>query len=283
MKKYLFTLILFYIAFASFVYAEVPINTGFIPGQIWYSKEPLIEGDTVKVYTAIWNGDDNSLSAKVTFYDKNVVLGTRDIIIPSGEMKDVSVSWQVTAGDHSISAKIVSSNISSLGKSEQVSLSRSSTKEDSQFVKVLLKTGDGTIASTSDIVKSQVGDVSSTISSVLPDSISTPISETLNNIDDFRDTTSNKIDVVKKETQKVIDSYNLKGDVTKTDKAKTLSASELKEQSKINTIDKPLSYIKLFFLSIISFIFSNKIVFYGLIILISFFIIRFIYRKIRNR
>ena len=283
MKKYLFTLILFYVAFASFVYAEVPINTGFIPGQIWYSKEPLIEGDTVKVYTAIWNGDSDPLSTKVTFYDKNVVLGSRDIVVSSGEMKDVSVSWQVTAGDHSISAKIVSSNISSNGKSEQVTLDRSSTKEDSQFVKVLLKNSDGAPASTSDIVNSQIGDVSSTINNILPNSIASPISETLNNIDSFRNTTSDKIDSIKKDTQKVIDSYNLKGDVVKTDKAKALSASDLKEQSKINTIDKPLGYVKLFFFSILSFIFGYKIIFYSLIILISFFIIRFIYRKIRNK
>ena len=113
--------------------------------------------------------------------------------------------------------------------------------------------------------------------------LTSPISETLNNIDSFRNTTSDKIDSIKKDTQKVIDSYNLKGDVVKTDKAKALSASDLKEQSKINTIDKPLGYVKLFFFSILSFIFGYKIIFYSLIILISFFIIRFIYRKIRNK
>ena len=63
MKKYFLILILFYLALSNITYAEVPTTTGFIPGQIWYSKEPLVEGDSVKIYTAIWNGDSDSLSA----------------------------------------------------------------------------------------------------------------------------------------------------------------------------------------------------------------------------
>lgn len=265
------------------VYAEVPVTTGFIPGQIWYSKEPLVEGDTVKVYTAIWNGDDNSLSAKVTFYDKNVVLGTRDIVVPSLQMQDVSVSWQVTSGDHAISAKIISSSISTSTQKEQVTLVRNSTAEDRQFIKVVLKTSDGTPASSSDIVSSQIDNVASTVNNVIPESISTPVSKNLGILDDFRNTTYSKIDTLKKDTQKEIDAFNIKSSVeTNNTKAKTLSDNS-KEASALSQLDKPLAYVKIFFLYIFSFIFGNKIIFYGLIIFIVFIVGRYLYRKIRNR
>lgn len=284
MKKYFIIFILFYIIFTPLVYAEVPVTTGFIPGQIWYSKEPLVEGDTVKVYTAIWNGDDNSLSAKVTFYDKNVVLGTRDIVVPSLQMQDVSVSWQVTSGDHSISAKIISSSISTSTQKEQVTLVRNSTAEDRQFIKVVLKTSDGTPASNSDIVSSQIDNVSSTVNSVIPESISTPVSKNLGILDDFRSTTSSNIDNLKKDTQKEIDAFNIKSSTaTNATKAKTLSGDNTKEASTLSQIDKPLAYVKIFFLYIFSFIFGNKIVFYGLIVFIVFMAGRYLYRKIRNR
>lgn len=283
MKKYLFIFILIYVVFTPLVYAEVPITTGFIPGQIWYSKEPLIEGDTVKVYTAVWNGDANPLSAKVTFYDKNVVLGTRDIIVPSLQLQGVSVSWQITSGDHAISAKIISSSISANSQKEQVTLARSFTAEDRQFVNVVLKTSDGKTASSSDIVSSQIDSVASTVNSVIPESISAPVSKNLGILDNFRDTTFSKIDALKNDTQKEIDILNLKNSTeTNNTTAKTLSDTT-KDASAMSQLDKPLAYVKIFFLYIFSFIFGNKIVFYGLIAFIIFLVIRYLYRKIRNR
>jgi len=284
MKRYFLILIFLSIFVGHFVHAEVPITTGFIPGQIWYSKEPLAEGDNVKVYTAIWNGDNDSLSAQVTFYDKNVVLGTRDVVVLPSQMKDIYVSWQVTSGDHSISAKIVSSSISPSGKKEQVTLSRSFTSEDHKFVPVLLKTSDGTPASNSDIVNSQIDNVSSTVNNIIPESVSSPISKSFNSIDDFRNNTSSQIDSLKNSTQKTIDSFSVKSNAETNDtKAKKISDIKAKEASPINQIDKPMAYIKLFFLYIFSFIFSNKIIFYGLIAVVIFLLLRYVYRKIKYR
>jgi len=278
-KKFLISF-LFCVSFIPFAYAEVPITTGFIPGQIWYSKEPLVEGDTVKVYTAIWNEDSDPLSAKVTFYDKNVILGTRDIVVPSSEVKDVSVSWQVTSGDHVISAKIVSSSL----KSEKVTLTRSSTAEDRKTVSVTLKTSDGSTATNSDIINSQIDNVSSMVTGVLPSSVSTPISKGVDTLDTFRNTTSAKIDSAKKDTQKQIDAFSIKDtSVKKTDKAKTLSDENIKNTQALSQIEKPIAYVKLFFLTVFSFIFNSKVIFYGLIALLVFVLIRYLYRKIRNR
>jgi hypothetical protein len=65
MKKYfLFFLIILSVILAFPVYAETLVNSGFIPGQIWYSKAALVDGDTINIHTAIWNGEKDSISAK---------------------------------------------------------------------------------------------------------------------------------------------------------------------------------------------------------------------------
>jgi len=67
-------------------------------------------------------------------------------------------------------------------------------------------------------------------------------------------------------TQKQIDLYSSSNHSTATDGTRA-----------------PILYIKLFFLLVLGFIFGNQVLFYGLFALLVFIILRFIYRKIRNR
>ncbi len=277
MKKFIYFSIFLITFSASIVRADAP-NTGFIPGTIWYSRQPLNEGDTVKIYTAVWNGDDSSLSAKVEFYDKNVILGSRDIVVPPSSLKDVSVSWQVTAGDHVISAKIVASKFSLSGKSQSVLLDRRATGEDRQFVSKVIKEVDGTPVSSVVVIKDQVDQAGAKISSIIPASISTPISQAFGSVDDFRDTTYTKISATKNETQKKIDLLN-----TPSPTSKDTKTVDTKDSTQTAGTEKPIAYVKFFFYSILAFLFGSKFVFYGLSTLIVFLILRFFYRKIRNR
>lgn len=276
MKRYFYVFVLLCTFFSPMVFADTISTAGFIPGQIWYSKSSLIEGDTVRIYTAVWNGEDRSLMTHIDFYDKNVILGSRDIIIPSRELKEVYITWKITAGDHSISAKITSSNlINSNEKKESILLKNNSTKEDNQFVPVVVSTIDGNPATSSQVFKSQIDKVNSGISDVIPSSVRTPISNGINSVDNFRKNTSVEINETKAKTQKEIDSFNNPDN----EKGKSIN----KNIDTGDAIKKPIAYVKLFFLSILGFIFNNKIVFYGLIIILFFIIIRSIYSKIRNR
>ena len=273
MRKYFIFFILLYLVFSPKVFA-LESTTGFIPGQIWYSKETLIEGDTVNIYTAIWNGEKDTVSAKVEFYDKNVILGTREISISSGELKDVYIPWKITSGDHVISAKIISSLATISGKQEKVVLSRITTSGDKQFVPVVVKNNIGESVSGTDMLKNQIDKTTSEINSIVPEKVSTSVSNVFSAVDDLRNKTLTQVDTIKNTTQKEI--------------GKVLGISTVTPQNpaKVNNIQdavkKPIAYIKLFFLSILSFILGNKIIFYGILILIIFCILRFIYRKIRN-
>jgi len=274
MKKYFFIFILLsfllFLPGAQLVYAEVSVSSGFIPEQIWYSKDTLIPGETVKIHTAIWNGGTSSLNASVGFYDKNVILGVRNVVIPASTLMDVSISWKVTGGDHFISARITSSTITKNGKKENIVLDHKITPEDHVFVPVVIKKQDGSVATSSDLIKSEVDKINSIINDVIPSSLSSPFLSNFNSIDKIRSDTSNKVTTLKQDTQK---SLNKMGKAVPNSKTPTASVSG---------VDKPIAYLKLIFLSIASFILNIKIVFYGLLVIIILFILKFIYRKIRG-
>lgn len=280
MKQFLFCILLI-VGSVSVAYADSSSTTGFIPGQIWYSKEPLIEGETVKIYTAIWNGEKSPITTHVEFYDGKTILGARDITIESAHLQEVSISWKVTTGDHNISAKISSSSTTTNGKKENVTFERTITTEDHTFVPVVVKNADGTPVKSIDAVKNEITKATTAIKDVIPDSVGAPITSGFNSVDTFRDTTYAKIIDTKVQTQKEVDAFKTTSDSTKSDSVTT--KAENTKSKPLDATDKPITYIKLFLFSLLGFIFGSKIVFYGLCALIVLLIIRFIYRKIRHR
>jgi hypothetical protein len=277
MKKYfLFSLIVLSAIFAVPIYAETVVNSGFIPGQIWYSKATLVEGDTVNIHTAVWNGEKNPLSAKIEFYDKNVILGSRDVVLAASELKDVSVPWKITAGDHVISAKIISSLATVSGVKEKIVLDRTATSDDRQFVSVIIKNNPvEKFSGDNALLQNQMDKTNSEINSIVPEKVSTSVTNGFNIVDDFRDKTFTQVTAVKNDTQKKINEINNE------DKTKIEVSDE--KVSLPDATEKPIAYIKLFLFSLLAFVLGSKIIFYGLSIIVVFLIIRFIYRKIRNR
>jgi hypothetical protein len=273
MKKFfLFYFLIVTIFLFSSSLALADNNSGFIPGQIWYSKETLVEGDSVNIHTAVWNGEKDTISARVEFYDKNVILGSRDVTLSASELKDVSVMWKVTSGDHVISAKIISSTISN--KKEKVILSRNETSDDKKYVEIVVKNNTGKVISDTNVLKDQVDKASSELNNIIPEQVSTSVSGGLNTLDNFREDTYKKVSDSKEETQKKLDSF----------KSNEKIATEV-VGGKTNIEDateKPITYIRLFLLSFLSFVLGNQIVFYAILVLVIFYLIRFVYRKIRR-
>lgn len=276
MKKYFLSLIIFVSIISAIpIYAETLVNSGFIPGQIWYSKAELKEGDTVNIHTAIWNGEKNPLAAKVEFYDKNVILGSRDVILAPAELKDVSVAWKITAGDHVISAKIISSLATVSGVKEKIVLDRIVTSNDRQFVSVVIKNNPLETTTEEKQLQTQINKTNSEINSIVPEKVSTSVVNSFNTVDSFRDRTFTEVASIKNDTQKKIDQI-------KNIEQATIDISSEKV-SLPDATEKPVAYIKLFLFTLFAFILGSKPIFYGLSVLIVFLIIRFVYRKIRNR
>ncbi len=274
-KLFIYSFLILFLTPLTFTYSAETINSGLIPGQIWYSSEELIEGQTVNIHTAVWNGEKNPVTTKVEFYDKNVILGSREIVVNPQELKNVSIPWKITSGEHSISAKIISSTINISGKKEVVNLNQTETGTDKQSVSVVSRDEKGNVVSGNDIVKNQINKTGSKINDILPDGVNDNVSNIFAKIEKFRMTSSIKLTENKKKTQEEINQFE-KEELDKKETTKQKTNIE-------DGIKKPISYIKLVLLTILVLIFATKVVFYGLLVLIIFYILRFIYRKIRNR
>lgn len=276
MKKYTVNILLILFTFLALPICVFAVtNSGFIPGQIWYSKNVLVEGDTVNIHTAVWNGEKDTISAKVEFYDKNVILGSRDITLTTLELKDVYIPWKVTAGDHIISAKIISSIQTVSGKKEQVVLGRNATSNDKQFVSVTIVNDKGEAVSGTSAIKNQLENTGAKINEYIPEGVSNTVSSSFNVVEDFRDTTLTQINKTKEETKNELDQMN--------SASITVSKNIVQKTNIEDATKKPITYIKLFLFEALSVIFTNKIIFYGILVFLVFLLLRFVYRRIRNK
>ena len=245
-------------------------NAGFVPGNIWYSKDPFVEGDKIKIYTLIFNPDTRKFSGTVDFFDNSTLLGTKDFNVAGTSTKDISINWTVTAGDHQIFGQIENAKfLTSTGTYVSASLADNVTSKSSRTVanKLIaqnisngINTVDGAFNSAIDSIQN----IGSATKSNLPVAISQSATATTNTLDGLRGNIGTTLGNAQAETQKNINNLN-----------------DVKDSSKNNTdenyIQKPFEYVELFFLSILGAIFSNKILFYVILILIVLWLLRYLW------
>lgn len=246
-------------------------NSGFVSGNIWYSKDPFEEGDKIKIYTFIFNPDTRELSGTVIFFNKTVLLGKKNFVVPAKSANDVSIDWTVTAGDHVIFGKIENAKfLISAGKYEEVYLAENETEKSSRAVsKKIVSKSDSNTDSNSDTVGTgiSVSEITKTIQEKTPDFITKPITSAADKLEEFREDTIIASENKKEKVKKEIDDLN---------KNKTGLNSETTQ----NPLLKPFKYVELLFFSVLSLLLKNRILFYGIIIVAVFFLVRFIWKKI---
>ncbi|HAS80573.1 MAG: hypothetical protein UR25_C0002G0099 [Candidatus Nomurabacteria bacterium GW2011_GWE1_32_28] len=259
------------------IFAE-NLNVGFVPGNIWYSKDPFEEKDKIKIYTFIYNSDERELSGTIVFFDKTTLLGKKDFILSPKTAGDVSIDWTVTAGDHTIFGKIENAKfLISEGKYEEVFLAENQTEKSSRTISKKIfseQINTNLISNISDTISNSASDLKNIVENKTPDFITEPIISSTNILEEFRQNTNITSDLKKEEIKKEIEAL---------DNTKTLVNSKIKTNSKTiipDSVLKPFKYVELFFFTIFSFIFNNKILFYGILFILIFIILRFIWRKI---
>lgn len=251
-------------------------NAGFVPGNIWYSQDPFEEGDRIKIYTLIFNPDPKELVGTVIFFDNNIFLGKKDFTALAKAVKDVSIDWAVTVGEHKIFGKIENSKfLLSNGKYEEVYLVENKTQESVRTVnkKASLKTSDLN-ANLSSIMDSagnagldSIKNIEKSIKEKIPDSVSKPLSLTTNTIEILRQDIGTTSEKKKREVKNEIEFLN---------KDQTPNGGYV-EQSKLL---KPFKYTELFFLTFASSVFNNKFIFYITLAFIIFFLLTYIWRSV---
>ncbi|MFA4890107.1 MAG: hypothetical protein WC587_00515 [Candidatus Paceibacterota bacterium] len=235
--------------------AKTYSSLGFAQNGIWYSTDKFLEGDKIKIYSAVFNSSAYDLLGAVEFFDNEISIGKSGFYVGGeGKIKEVGIDWTAVKGQHKISAKIIEAKIRMAdGQEEAIILENSQTGVSDIFVEALPP----------------------------PLPVKEKIVSTLANITNKSAViATDSITYVLKKTSKLAD--NGKQII---DEKKTEIEQEIKEiPADSKTMERPLKSSYLLALSAASFIFSNKILFYLLFAAVLYVLIKFSLKIIsRNR
>ncbi len=273
-KIFLITIIL--LSFSSPVLAIESNNTGFISESVWFSEEDLVLGESVNIYTALFNNSSSVLEGSVTFFDKDVVLGVKTFSIPEKSVRDVKQSWIVTSGDHELYASL------SIKKTD-IELGEKITEPLKFTIQAPVVAEKDLVADETKELLSDVDDIQEKIIESIPPEVSDKLESSLFGVESFRIETSSNIEEKKDAKQEVVDNLKSLPEKDSVDLEIGLEDGKTNVDVKSTPLDTPLAYAGLFFYTILSYIFKSTIIFYGLCIILIFLVLRAIYRAMRRR
>ncbi|MBU1783607.1 thrombospondin type 3 repeat-containing protein, partial [Patescibacteria group bacterium] len=133
-KFFLFLLFFLFFLFPSNTIAQEKIkDIGFLTKNIWYSKTPFFDGDSIRIYTIVNNSTKEDVIGKITFYDNKKIIGSNNFsMISGGPGAIVWIDWQVSTGEHFILAEINEAKIA---------------KKDGTFVNITLENSHSSVDS----------------------------------------------------------------------------------------------------------------------------------------
>lgn len=251
-------------------------NTGFISESVWFSEEELVLGESVNIYTALFNNSASVLEGSVTFFDKDVVLGVKSFSIPEKSVRDVKQSWIVTSGDHEMYASLSV-------KQTNIELGDKMTEPIEFTIKAPVVAEKAPVTGETAEILSDVDNLQEKIVDSIPPEVSDKIESSFSGVESFRVETSTNIEEKKDAKQEIVDELKSLPEKDSVDLEIGLEDGKTNVDVKSTPLDTPIAYAGLFFYTILSYIFKSTILFYGLCIVLVFLILRAIYRAIRRR
>jgi len=270
-------LVLFYVPASMHAETKIYRNLGFLEGNIWYSKDPFFAGDTIRIYSAVYNSSPNDLLGTVEFYDYATSLGSMAFSVAGGgKVQDAWVDWVPSKGQHKILARITNAKISLIGgKEESITISSSESGSSERFV----DTHNEIIPQTVEVkeitkpLAKESEKISSGGSIASSERVNTNAIATLSkNIILFSKQT---IDTNAKRAEAA-----LRPVLEKTKKMVMLSDGNGASISTDDVLKKPLDFSYFLALSLVAYILKNKILLYILAALVLFKILYISFRKL---
>jgi len=259
-KLLIFSLLLFS---AGPIFAQTKIldNSGFAPGNLWFSKEPSVPGETVKIYTLVWNGSKDDISGTASFFDNDKLISKQNFILAAdGSSKILSAPWTVLPGYHKIYAQITDSSGGPRGsKAITVSLQYTKTEEEEEFIGGSKETGGSTTTAKS-YTEEKLDFAREYAEANLPEPVVGTVKYVAQNIADTRGE-------VKGWSEKKAEELR-----------RELSVSP-EEGGKWMGVERPFKYVMMFLVSLVALISGNAWLFYGTLAAIIFFVFRFVKNK----
>ena len=92
------------------VYPEVARGAGFAKQSIFLSSDSPTEGDSVFIYVVLANDTEQPFAGLLKIYDEMGNIGTSSVALAPGKAETASISWQPTAGVHALNAVLETSD-----------------------------------------------------------------------------------------------------------------------------------------------------------------------------
>lgn len=255
-------LVFIFIPSLSFAEDTVIKNAGFAPGNIWFSQNDFAPGDTVKVYTILWNGGKETITGEVVFYDNADVIARVAFSLSSLGTKIASADWKISDGYHKVYAVVGTSKIGTNG----ATLEYAKTEESEHFIGAPIKSTSPTTTA-QQIINEKVNFAKEYAVENLPEPVTETTKSFFGKVEPIRTSVKTWTDNTSVDVRKDIEKLDEK---IKNNEGKTDVWSMVK---------KPLDYVYIFILTIIGLILGNSIIFYTISFVIIFLFLRFIKRR----
>ena len=246
--------------------------TGFLTEPLSIYPENPKDGDTVALTATLQNAETEDLRGAVSFYDGSILLGKKDITIHPGTIGTASISFAVNAGSHSFSANMGSmTTVSNGGTTEPLPVAIAKvtlpdlyvTKDTSAFGAQAI--GLKASAQAAPILD-KVGELQNKVVESVPASVKDNVNTTKSTVESWRTSNADSLAKATESAQKELDVIQKRAE----QEAKKTG----KPSASTRYIDSPLAYIKLFFLTMLSYMYGHPNVFYSVIGVFSFLVLR---------
>ena len=98
-------LALLFIFLPAFSFAQT-LEAGFPPQSIWVSNTKATAGDTIEIFTVVYNGSGEKLSGTVVFTVNGEKIGAKEFELAEGTSALVSAEWKASTGEHRVAAAL---------------------------------------------------------------------------------------------------------------------------------------------------------------------------------
>ena len=88
------------------VAAADTLPAGFAPGPLWLSAGEITAGDSVQIYTVVYDSSTQAIEGAVTFLVDGTPIGSAPFELDPGRTSIESMLWKATEGTHSIEARV---------------------------------------------------------------------------------------------------------------------------------------------------------------------------------
>lgn len=130
-------------------FATADVSAGFPAQSIWFSNTAPSYGETVRVFTVLYNGTGTTIEGTVEFIADGTSHEMQPVTLKSGESRVLSSIWTAETGQHAFSARFKAGTITQ--SSVSVTISVAAPPKPSPVEEAMQKAGSitDTIASSS--------------------------------------------------------------------------------------------------------------------------------------